>query len=126
MGLSPKYIKDTDYAMEDAFTDALHKMSPIVAFKIGRQIESDLQVPKNNQFRSQVFGGVVVHHNISYYYAVELIKEKSLAPILTNIIEITLDDYLDLINLNTYIKLNGTSKEIKRDNIKTFINTRHH
>ena len=42
MGSRQKYIKDSGYEMEDDFTDALHKMPPLLAFKIGKYIENNL------------------------------------------------------------------------------------
>ena len=59
MGSRQKYIKDSGYEMEDDFTDALHKMPPLLAFKIGKYIENNLINPPINSLVAYVIAGVV-------------------------------------------------------------------
>jgi|TARA_R110002020_G_scaffold164988_3_gene352193 hypothetical protein len=109
MVLEQKYIKDSGYEMEDEFMDALHILNPIVSYKIGKFIEDNVLDLPPNPFTSYVLGGIVHHNNKPYPFALEIIKEEGFMTILSNLIMISLDDYLDLINLNTYIKSNETN-----------------
>jgi len=107
--LEQKYIKDSGYEMEDDFMDALHILHPMVSFKIGKFIEDNVEDLPPNDLRSYVLGGIVHHNKVAYPFALEIIKHPGMISILSNLIMITLDDYLDLINLKSYIQSNEIS-----------------
>jgi|TARA_R110000787_G_scaffold136361_1_gene248881 hypothetical protein len=125
MGSRQKYIKDSGYEMEDDFTDALHKMPPLLAFKIGKYIENNLINPPINSLVAYVIAGVVKYEGEPYYFVVEIIKDGNFLPVLSNLLTISSDEYLDFINLNQYIKPNGRDTKIKRNNREALLNTRH-
>ena len=98
MELQQKYIRDSGYDLEDDFTDTLHLVHPVLAYKIGKYIEDNVEIMPDNELRSHVLGGVVIHKNKPVTFALELIKQKGLLISLTNLIFISMDEYLDLIN----------------------------
>ena len=103
MVLEQKYIKDKGYDMEDDFMDALHDVHPLLAYRIGIIHYDDKPVP----------------------FALEMMKLPGMLTTLTNLVFITVDDYLDLINLNSYIKSNETNKRLNRDYRKTSVFAKH-
>lgn len=125
MELKQKFIRDSGYDLEDNFTDTLHLVHPVLAFKIGKYIEDNVQILPNNELRSHVLGGVVMHKNNPITFALELIKQKGLVISLTNLIFISMDEYLDLINLNCYIKSNEKNRQIIEDSSGSILTFRH-
>ena len=76
MELQQKYIRDSGYDLEDDFTDTLHLVHPVLAYKIGKYIEDNVEIMPDNELRSHVLGGVVIHKNKPVTFALELIKQK--------------------------------------------------
>lgn len=121
MELKQKYIRDSGYDLDDDFTDFLHKVDPVLAYKIGKYIEDNVTEVPDNPLRSHVLGGVVMHENKPVTFALELVKQKGLLVSLTNLIFISIDEYLDLINLNYYIKSNESSRQSITDNKRSIL-----
>jgi len=121
MELKQKYIRDSGYDLDDDFTDFLHKVDPVLAYKIGKYIEDHVTEVPDNPLRSHVLGGVVMHENKPVTFALELVKQKGLLVSLTNLIFISMDEYLDLINLNYYIKSNESSRQPITDNKRSIL-----
>ena len=121
MELKQKYIRDSGYDLDDDFTDFLHKVDPVLAYRIGKYIEDHVTEVPDNPLRSHVLGGVVMHENKPVTFALELVKQKGLLVSLTNLIFISMDEYLDLINLNYYIKSNETSRQPITDNKRSIL-----
>ena len=59
---------------------------------------------EKNNLVSHVLGGVVTRGNENITFAIELVKMEDDFILLTDIKLISMDEYLDLINLNLYIK----------------------
>ena len=59
MELKQKYIRDSGYDLDDDFTDCLHQVNPVLAYKIGKYIEDNVTVLPDNELTSHVLGGVV-------------------------------------------------------------------
>ncbi len=125
MELQQRYIRDSGYDLEDDFTDTLHLVHPVLAYKIGKYIEDNVEIMPDNELRSHVLGGVVIHKNKPVTFALELIKQKGLLISLTNLIFISMDEYLDLINLNCYIKSNEKNRQTIEDNRRSILTFRH-
>ena len=74
-----------------------------------------------NELRSHVMGGVVDFDGEPITFALEMIKQKGMVPSLSNLIFISMDEYLDLINLNYYIKSNETNRQSLRNNKRSIL-----
>ena len=121
MVLKQKYIRDSGYDLDDDFTDILHKVDPVLAYRIGKYIEDNVKEVPDNSLRSHVLGGVVMYENKPVTFALELVKQKGLLVSLTNLIFISMDEYLDLINLNCYIKSNESRRQSITDNKRSVL-----
>ena len=103
--LRQKFIEDKGYDVDDYFMDELQKFDLYTALRIATFIEQNLKILPVNHFTSYVLGGCVVHSiGDPITFALEIINTKTDPTILTDVTLITMDEYLDLINLNCYIK----------------------
>lgn len=121
MELKQRYIRDSGYDLEDDFTDTLLEVNPLLAYKIGRYIEDNVVEMPNNNLCSHVLGGIVIFDGEPVPFALEMIKQNGMVPSLSNLIFITIDEYLDLINLNYYIKSNETSRNTIANNKRSIL-----
>ncbi|QDP61483.1 MAG: hypothetical protein GOVbin962_74 [Prokaryotic dsDNA virus sp.] len=101
-----KYTEDKFYDMEDDFMDFFHSCNPFLAFKIAQYLDRYLKVVPNNQNITQIRAGVVRYEGESVFFAVEIVKIPGLLMSLSDIDLISADEYLDLRNMNYYIKTN--------------------
>ena len=88
-----------------------------VALKIAMFLnENNIEVTTNNLV-SHVLGGLIMYNKKPITFAVEIIKADSEYMTFTDITLISIDEYLDLMNLNLYIKSNERtkSKSFKND-----------
>ena len=105
MGSKQKYIKGNAFDFEDDFIDSLAELEDIILkIKIGRYIEENLKDYPVNKLTTYVVGGVVIHNEESIYFAIEILRTPRMNLVLTDFHLIDLNEYLDLINLNLYIK----------------------
>ena len=105
MGSKQKYIKGNTFDFEDDFIDSLAELEDIILkIKIGRYIEENLKDYPVNKLTTYVVGGVVIHNEESIYFAIEILRTPRMNLVLTGFHLIDLNEYLDLINLNLYIK----------------------
>jgi hypothetical protein len=121
MELKQRYIRDSGYDLEDDFTDALLEVNPLLAYKIGRYIEDNVVEMPNNNLCCHVLGGIVIFDGEPVAFALEMIKQNGMVPSLSNLIFITVDEYLDLINLNYYIKSNETRRNTVANNKRSIL-----
>jgi len=116
-----KYTEDRYYDMEDDFKDFFHSIDPYLAFKIANFLDENLVEVPPNEYISHIRGGVVICDDEPVYFAVEIIKQPGFLMTLSDITLIGADDYLDLINIDCYIKSNEKSnQEINTDYIRSF------
>tara|TARA_R100001163_G_C5043814_1_gene181430 strand:+ start:211 stop:600 length:390 start_codon:yes stop_codon:yes gene_type:complete len=125
MELKQKYIRDSGYDLDDDFTNCLHDIHPVLAYKIGKYIEDNVRVVPDNPLHSHVLGGVVIYNGKPVTFALDLVKQKGLLVSLTNLIFITMDEYLDLINLNCYIKTNENNSKSTGHNKRSIVFAQH-
>jgi len=109
-----KSIKDKIYDIEDGYAISLEEMPPGLAYTIAVHIENNLPEVKVNDFTTYVYGGHVDYRSETYFFAFEIMHATGEYPTLTDVSLIEMDDYLDLINLNLYIKNNDQSKQIPK------------
>ena len=117
MGVRQRYIEVKNYDVDDFFLDALQEFELPVSLKIARFIEENNIEVKNNTLVSHILGGLVMYAGKPITFALEVIKIELEYMILTDITSISMDEYLDLMNLNLYIKSNEfrKNKQTKRD-----------
>ena len=105
MGLKPKYIKDRGYEVEDDFIDSISELEDItLKILISDYIDSNVKDYPINKLTTYVVGGFVRHNNESVYFAIEILRSPRMNIVLTDFHLIDTNEYLDLINLNCYIK----------------------
>jgi hypothetical protein len=97
--------------MEDEFMDVLHKFPPLLSYKIGNFIENNITDFPPNDLTTYIVGGLIIYDDEPVTFAVELLKSSGMLLTLTDLSLISMDEYLDLINLNAYIKLNEKNQE---------------
>ena len=107
MGSEPKYIKDRGYDVEDEFLDTLEEVDRDLAIQISLYIEDNVTDVSPNELTTYVLGGIIHKDNDPITFAVEVLKQKGAFVTLTDLSFISMDEYLDLININSYIKPNN-------------------
>ena len=96
---------EVDFDIDDFFVESLQELDLYTALKIGRYIKNNIKSMPVNSLRSYVLGGVVVDTiGEPITFAIELVSVKGEPTTLTDVTLISMDEYLDLINLNCYIK----------------------
>lgn len=105
MDVRQKYIEAKGYDVEDYFMDNLSELDLYTALKIATFIEKNLQSIPVTRLGSIVLGGCVVHTvGDPITFAIEMVRKKNCYTTLTDIALISMDEYLDLMLLNCYIK----------------------
>tara|TARA_R110000765_G_scaffold155950_2_gene258866 strand:- start:890 stop:1243 length:354 start_codon:yes stop_codon:yes gene_type:complete len=104
MALERKYIRDKGYDVEDEFLDTLHEIDRELALDITLFIEHNVRDMVPNYLTTYVLGGLVYKDNSPVTFAVEIMKEKGSYATLTDLTFISMDEYLDLILEDSYIK----------------------
>jgi hypothetical protein len=101
-----KYTKESKYDIDDFFMENLKEMDYDLSITIAEFIEKNLQYIPSDNIVSFVVGGLVIFEDEPVTFALELVRPLGANPILSDIDLITIDEYLDLMNLNLYIKSN--------------------
>tara|TARA_R110000787_G_scaffold3543_6_gene13867 strand:- start:7910 stop:8245 length:336 start_codon:yes stop_codon:yes gene_type:complete len=104
MGVRQRYIEVKNYDVDDVFIDALQDFDLPVSLKIARFIEKNKIHVESNDLVSHILGGLIMYADEPITFAVEVVKTQSEYMRFTDIKEISIDEYLDLMNLNLYIK----------------------
>lgn len=106
MDVEPRYTTDEGFDIGDDFLETLQDLDIRIGIKIARFIADNIEKIKPNSFVSTVMGGLVHDdNNKPVTFALEVIKDKSPHPLLSDIKMVDMDEYLDLLNLNK--KTNG-------------------
>jgi len=105
-----KFIEDKEFDVDDFFIDAMLEIEMPIALKIAMFLNENKIRVKTNNLVSYVLGGLIIYNNEPITFAVEIIKADSEYMTFTDISLITIDEYLDLMNLNLYIKSNERTK----------------
>ena len=105
MGLKQKYIEDKHIKckFDDSFIDELITLPYEAALGIMKQVKKNSpQLPEKDNW-SQMVGGVI-KTDPPFFFELEYVRYKGTHPVYIDVMEINLDDYLDYINLNKYLK----------------------
>tara|TARA_R100000935_G_C2841551_1_gene171357 strand:+ start:2380 stop:2658 length:279 start_codon:yes stop_codon:yes gene_type:complete len=89
----------------------LQEMEFELSVTIAQFIEDNLTYIPSNDLVSFVVGGLVIYKDEPIAFALELVRTLGANPILSDIELISIDEYLDFMNLNLYIKSNEHSKD---------------
>mgnify|MGYP006221759725 FL=1 len=105
MDAGRKYIKDKGYEVEDDFIDSISELEDItLKILISDYIDSNVKDYPINKLTTYVVGGFVIHRGNPVYFAIEILRLPRKFLKLTDFHLIEVDEYLDLINLKSYIK----------------------
>jgi hypothetical protein len=110
MDVKQRYTRETDeYKVEDDFIESIQRFDIRTGIKIANYInQKSLYIPESTLV-STIMGGLVINDdNEPVTFAVEIIKDFSPKIKLTDLKPVSMDEYLDLYNLN--LKLNGSLK----------------
>jgi hypothetical protein len=104
MELSQKYIEVKEFDISDDFFDKLHESGIEVAVSISRAIsDSYIEIPDDCVI-SHTIGGIASLDDEDIPFSIKFIKIDAETILLSDIHLISMDEYLDFINLNLYIK----------------------
>ena len=112
MELRQKYIEAKGYDVTDDFMDRFQEINLPLALEIAKHIEKcSIPIPED-LITSQVMGGIITFLGENIPFAIEIIQlDEAEFLILSDIKLIGMDEFLDLINLNLYIKENDGSTQ---------------
>ncbi len=109
MDVKPRYIRESGYDVAEDFVEELQKMDIRTGIKIAKFIEKNVDKVPSNNLVSTILGGVVMDDNNNpITFALEMIRTNSPYIILSDLKLVSMDEYLDLLNLN--LKSNETRK----------------
>ncbi len=104
-----KYSKDMTYDIEEGYTSALERMPAAKAFTIAVFIENNMPHVEENDYHTYIFAGVVNYFEEEVPFIFEIMNATGDVPTITDVSIIEMDEFLDLINLNLFVKGNETS-----------------
>jgi hypothetical protein len=118
MDAEQKYIREAGYDVAEEFMESISDMDIRTGMKIAKFIQENIDDIPSNKLVSTILGGVVVDDdNDPITFALEIINNDSEYIILSDVKLISMDEYLDLLNLKLNIKSNEPrkSKSIKKN-----------
>ena len=118
MDAEQKYIREAGYDVAEEFMESISDMDIRTGIKIAKFIQENVDDIPSNKLVSTILGGVVVDDdNDPITFALEIINNDSEYIILSDVKLISMDEYLDLLNLKLNIKSNERrkSKSIKKN-----------
>lgn len=105
MGSALRYTEDKLilFDIDYPFQKNIKKYSEEVIRQIVMQVVDNIQFfPKDNEFTQDVYG--VVKGKDPLFFMIEYLNEEDEIPLLVDFSEVTVDEYLDAINENKYLK----------------------
>ena len=118
MDAEQKYIREAGYDVAEDFMESISDMDIRTGIKVAKFIQENIDDIPTNKLVSTILGGVVVDDdNDPITFALEIINDDSTHIILSDVKLISMDEYLDLLNLKLNIKSNERrkSKSIKKN-----------
>ena len=118
MDAEQKYIREAGYDVAEDFMESISDMDIRTGIKVAKFIQENIDDVPTNKLVSTILGGVVVDDdNDPITFALEIINDDSTHIILSDVKLISMDEYLDLLNLKLNIKSNERrkSKSIKKN-----------
>lgn len=109
MDVKQRYIRESGYDVAEDFVESLQELDVRTGIKVAKFIQENATQVERSALVSTVLGGVVIDdNNQPVTFALEMIKTHSPHIILSDIKLVSMDEYLDLLNLN--IKSNEKRK----------------
>jgi len=106
MDVKQRYIREAGYDVGEDFIETIQTIDLRTAIKIATFISKERPKLKRNLLVSSVLAGVIIDdYNKPITFAVELIKTNDPHIILSDLKFISMDEYLDLYNINKKINL---------------------
>lgn len=90
---------DIDYPFQKKVKKYSEETIKQIVFQIVDNIET---LPKDNQLTQDVYG--VIKGKDPLFFMIEYLNEEDEIPLMIDFTEVTVDDYLDAINENKYLK----------------------
>ena len=111
MDAEQKYIREAGYDVAEEFMESISDMDIRTGIKIAKFIQENIDDIPSNKLVSTILGGVVVDDDDDpITFALEIINNDSEYIILSDVKLISMDEYLDLLNLKLNIKSNERRK----------------
>lgn len=111
MDVKQKYIEGVGYDVEEDFIEMMMEVDIRTGIKIGKFISSHVPTVPPNSLVSTVLGGLVIDDNNNpITFALEVIKTADPHITLSDIQLIEMDEYLDLLNLNSNLNIQSNEK----------------
>ena len=117
MDAEQKYIREAGCDVAENFMESISDMDIRTGIKIAKFIQENIDDIPSNKLVSTILGGVVIDDDEDpITFALEIINNDSDHIILSDVKLISMDEYLDLLNLKLNIKSNEPrkSKSIKK------------
>jgi len=105
MDVKPKYT-EAGYDIDEDFVESIQQFDIRTGQKIAEFIQKNINDIEPNILVSTMLAGVIINDNNNpITFAVEIIKDHSPNIILSDLVQIDMDEYLDLINLKSNGKI---------------------
>tara|TARA_R100001509_G_scaffold160958_1_gene129428 strand:+ start:551 stop:928 length:378 start_codon:yes stop_codon:yes gene_type:complete len=119
MDVKPRFIKEAGYDIAEEFVETLQQLDIRTGIKIAKFIEKNVDNIPTSNLTSTVIGGVVIDDDgdpVTFALEVLKIKEQEDVIVLSDIQLVSMDEYLDLLNLNKKLNVTGKSKSNQKPN----------
>jgi hypothetical protein len=104
MESKPKYIEEKRYELDDEFLMNIRSFGRAKALRIGTFLDKTIHQIDDVSGELQIFGGVIDDLDDGpFFFEIELYKDEESLVTLFDINQIDGDEYLDLINSNSYL-----------------------
>jgi hypothetical protein len=105
MDVKPKYT-EAGYDIDEDFVESIQQFDIRTGQKIAEFIQKNVNDIEPNVLVSTMLAGVIINDNNNpITFVVEVIKDHSPNIILSDLVQIDMDEYLDLINLKSNGKI---------------------
>ena len=109
MDVEQKYITEAGFDIDEGFVETIQQFDIRTGIQIAKFIQANIDTVESNLNVSTILEGVVINDNQEpITFIVEIIKDNSPNIILSDLQLISMDEYLDLLNLK--LKSNGSIK----------------
>ena len=119
MDVKPRFIKEAGYDIAEDFVETLQQLDIRTGIKIAKFIDKNVRNIPTSKLTSTVIGGIVIDDDgdpVTFALEVLKIKNQEDVIILSDIQMVSMDEYLDLLNLNKKLNDTGKSKGNKKPN----------
>lgn len=119
MDVKPRFIKEAGYDIAEEFVETLQQLDIRTGIKIAKFIDKNVDNIPVSTLTSTVIGGVVIDDDgdpVTFALEVLKIKKQEDIIVLSDIQLVSMDEYLDLLNLNKKLNATRKSKSNKKPN----------